>query len=200
MATNNVIKKVPVKRRRSRLFIFALIVMIVWAIGTSAYIYFLPNIIYNSLGELAVRNGLNPSGVPVNTLYTAPGLGSPSAGSFLLTTGANRDTLYTAGVLDLSAGPEILHVPNISDRYYSIELVDSRGDDFAVIGSATGNQAGSYLISGPGWQGQIPEGMTQIASPDNKVLLIGRVLVYNGSDVATAYGLSKQMQLTPQSS
>ena len=39
--------------------------------------------------------------------------------------------------------------------------------------------------------------MAQIASPNNSVLVLGRVLVYNDSDLATAYGLAKQIQLKP---
>ena len=81
-------------------------------------------------------------------------------------------------------------------RYYDIEFVDSRGDDFAYVGSrTTGGEAGNFLISGPGWHGTLPNGVTQITSADNKVLLIGRVLVYNQSDLSTAYNLSKQIQL-----
>jgi hypothetical protein len=39
----------------------------------------------------------------------------------------------------------------------------------------------------------------QISSPNNAVLLLGRVLVESDSDVATAYELSKQIQLIPLS-
>lgn len=174
--------------------------LLVWAIGTMAYIYLIPNILYNSIFNSIVHTGAaTPGGIPFNTLYTAPTLGSPSSGAFFLSTGANHDTLYTAGVLNLSAGPEILYVPDISDRYYSIELVDSRGEDFADIGNVTSYHAGNYLISGPGWQGQVPANITLISSPDDEVLLIARVLVYNASDLSTVYNLSKQMQLTPPS-
>ena len=115
--------------------------------------------------------------------------------------GTNHATLYTIGVLDLSKGPEILHVPEMASRYYGIEFVDSWGDVFAYVGRrTTGTEAGDYLISGPGWKGHLPEGVGQIVSPDNKLLLIGRVLVENDSDLTTAYGLSKQIQLTPPSS
>ena len=70
--------------------------------------------------------------------------------------------------------------------------------DFAYVGTrTTGTQAGDYLITGPGWTGQVPDGMMQIASPDNSVLVLGRVLVYSDSDVSTAYGLAKQLQLMP---
>jgi hypothetical protein len=38
--------------------------------------------------------------------------------------------------------------------------------------------------------------MAQIASPNKSVLVLGRVLVYSDSDLSTAYGLAKQIQLT----
>jgi hypothetical protein len=44
-----------------------------------------------------------------------------------------------------------------------------------------------------------PGGLTQISSPNNSVLVIGRVLVENDSDLSTAYDLSKQIHLTPLS-
>ncbi len=60
-------------------------------------------------------------------------------------------------------------------------------------------QVGDYLITGQGWQGTMPSGMTQISTPNNSVLVIGRILVYSDSDLPTAYNLAKQIQLTPLS-
>jgi hypothetical protein len=118
-----------------------------------------------------------------------------------MTVGVNRDTLATAGWLDLRQGPLVLHVPDMNDRYYSMQFTDpSKNTNFAYVGKrTTGTQAGDYLISGPGWTGTVPQGLTQISSPNNAVLLLGRVLVENDSDLATAYDLSKQIQLTPLS-
>jgi hypothetical protein len=128
-----------------------------------------------------------------------PTLASPSQSNSLESTG-NHDTLYTAGWLDLSKGPEVLHVPDMAGRYYSIQLTDPFGTDFAYVGRrTTGTQAGDYLISGPGWKGTVPAGVTQIAAPNDTVLLIGRTLVESDSDLAAAYGLAKQIQLTPLS-
>jgi hypothetical protein len=39
--------------------------------------------------------------------------------------------------------------------------------------------------------------MTQIAVSDNAILVAGRVLVYNESDISIAYTLSKQIQTVP---
>jgi hypothetical protein len=44
----------------------------------------------------------------------------------------------------------------------------------------------------------MPQGITQISSPNNSVLVIGRVFVESESDLSTAYDLAKQIRLTPQ--
>ena len=87
----------------------------------------------------------------------------------------------------------------MAGRYYSVQFTDpSDGTDFAYVGTrTTGTSAGDYLITGPDWKGSVPQGMKQISSPDNSVLVLGRVLVESDSDVSTAYNLSKQIQLTP---
>ena len=72
--------------------------------------------------------------------------------------------------------------------------------NFAYVGKrTTGTEAGDYLISGQGWQGNVPQGVKQISSPNNSVLVFGRVFVESDSDLPTAYGLAKQIQLTPLS-
>ena len=92
-------------------------------------------------------------------------------------------------------------MPDFSGRYYSVQFTDPFDVDFAYVGTrTTGTQAGDYLITGPGWKGQVPSGMKQISSPNNSVLVIGRVLVYSDSDLSTAYSLAKQIRLTPFSS
>ncbi len=117
----------------------------------------------------------------------------------ILTTG-NHDTLYVLGWLDLSKGPQVLRVPGLGGRYYSVQFTDpSDGADFAYVGTrATGTPAGDFLITGPGWQGSVPQGMQRISSPNNSVLVLGRALVESDSNVATAHGLAILIQLTPQ--
>jgi hypothetical protein len=39
--------------------------------------------------------------------------------------------------------------------------------------------------------------MAQISAPNNSVLVLGRVLVESDTDLPTAHGLAKQIQLTP---
>ena len=177
--------------------------VLAWAAGTLAFVSYWPSLVYNAVGKAVVQHGVDAasaSGIPVNTMYTLPDLASPSAsGSALLATGTNHDTLYTVGWLDLGAEPQVMHVPDMAGRYYSVELVDPRdGTVFAYVGRrATGTDAGDFEISGPDWTGTVPSGATQVSSPENSVLVVGRVLVESDSDLAAAYDLAKQIQLAP---
>jgi hypothetical protein len=188
---------------REHLLIFGGFCVMAWVLAT----YFLPRMLLSVFKRGILVKGFGDGPIPVNTLYTEPQalfadpLHPPASASKLATTGVNRDTLMTAGWLDLSKGPQVLHVPDMAGRYYSVQFTDpSKNINFAYVGKrTTGTQAGDYLITGRGWKGQIPSGMTQISSPNNAVLVFGRVLVESDSDLSTAYDLSKQIQLTPLS-
>jgi len=193
----------PLVNNLQQLLTYLSVIIVVWLAGTFALIYFWPRLMLYGIKRLLTQRGVDAnssSGVPVNTLYAVPNRASPSATSKILTTGTD-DVLYVVGWLDLSKGPQVLHVPDSSGRYYSVQFTDSSdGAAFAYVGTrATGTQAGDYLMTGPGWKGQVPGSMTQIASPNNSALVEGRVLVESDSDVATAYGLAKQIQLAPLS-
>src|SRR5450756_664081 len=185
------------------LLIIGAVMVVVWCL----FIYFWPRMLLSVFKRAILVKGFGDGPIPVNTLYTEPQtlfadpLHPPASASKLATTGVNRDTLMTAGWLDLSKGPQVLYVPDFSGRYYSVQFTDpSKNTNFAYVGKrTTGTQAGNYLITGPNWKGQVPSGMTQISSPNNSVLVFGRVLVESDSDLSTAYDLSKQIQLTPLS-
>ena len=187
----------------THLLIFGGVCVVTWFL----FIYFWPRMLLSVFKRAILFKGFGDGPIPVNTLYTEPPaffadpIHPPASASKLATTGVNRDTLMTAGWLDLSKGPQVLHVPDMAGRYYSMQFTDpSKNTNFAYVGKrTTGTQTGDYLITGPGWKEQVPSGLTQIASPNNSVLVFGRVLVESDSDLATAYTLSKQIQLTPLS-
>jgi len=184
--------------RYEHLLIFALTMVIVWLI----VLYFLPRMLLSVFKRAILVKGFGEGPIPINTLYTQPQeqcadpLHSP--GTRLTTTGVNRDTLITIGWLDLSKGPQILHVPDMAGRYYSVQLTGpSNNTAFAYVGKrTTGTKAVDYLICGPRWKGDVPSEVSQISSPNNSVLIIGRVLVENESDLPTAYSFSNQLQLS----
>ncbi len=187
------------------LLLFGAVCVATWFLVT----YFWPRMLLSVYKRALLVRGFGEGPIPVNTLYTqAPKLfaepltSQTASSSNLMTVGVNHDTLATAGWLDLGKEPLVLHVPDMHDRYYSVQFTDgSKNTNFAYVGKrTTGTQAGDYLITGPGWKEQVPNGMTQISSPNNSVLVIGRVLVESDSDLSTVYDLSKQIKLTPLSS
>jgi hypothetical protein len=184
------------------LLLFAGVAVAAWFLG----VYYWPLLILRVYKRAILVKGFGEGPVPVNTLYTEPQrlfaepIASQSApGSKLATSGVNHDTLLTVGWLDLRKGPQILHVPDMAGRYYSVQLNDpSKNTNFAYVGKrTTGTDAGDYLIAGPGWKGAMPDGMPRISSPNNSVLVLGRVLVESDSDLPMACALARQIQLVP---
>ena len=98
----------------------------------------------------------------------------------------NSDTPYSFLALDLRTEPMVLTVPRIEeDRYFSIQLIDLYTHNFEYQGSRTiGNDGGQFLLSGPGWNGKVPEGITkQIESETELMLAIYRTQLYNTEDL-----------------
>ena len=184
------------------LLIFGGVCVATWLL----FIYLWPSFILRVYKRAILVKGFGEGPVPINTLYTEsqklfadPVSMQSASGSNSVTAGMNRDTLYVVGWLDLRKGPLVLHVPDMNGRYYSVQFTDpSKNINFVYVGKrTTGTKAGDYLITGPNWKRAVPQGMSQISSPNNSVMVIGRVFVENDGDLSTAYELAKQMQLTP---
>lgn len=172
---------------------------IVWALGVPAFIYLWPRITVSGYRRAIIRRGFGGGPVPVNTLYAEPSISSASASNGSLMGTGTDDVLYVGGWLDLRKGPQVLHVPEMAGRYYSVQFTaPSTGANFAYVGKrTTGTSAGDFVLSGPGWTGTAPSGMTQIPSPHDAALVIGRVFVASEDDQPTAYALAQQIQLAP---
>lgn len=76
----------------------------------------------------------------------------------------NSDTPYSYVGADLRTEPLVFTVPAIEKkRYYSLQFIDQYTFNFAYVGSrATGNGAGSYLLAGPHWKGDKPDGVKSV--------------------------------------
>ena len=185
---------------REHLLIFTSFALASWFLVT----YFWPRMLLYAYKRAILAQGVGLGPIPLNTLQAVPQalfadpVHAPASASKLVTRGVNRDTLYVVGWLDLSKGPQVMRVPDMGGRYYSVQFTDpSKNTTFAYVGKrTTGTKAGDFLIAGPRWNGQTPGGMTQISSPNNSVLVAGRVFVENESDLPIAHRLSTQIQLT----
>jgi hypothetical protein len=117
-------------------------------------------------------------------------------------TAPNADTLYTTAWLDLSKEPYIFGIPDMGDRYYLMPMLDGWTDVFQVPGKrTTGDKAQKYAITGPGWSGTLPTGVTEYKSPTNMVWILGRIYCTGTpQDYATVHALQDKFTLVPLSS
>lgn len=112
----------------------------------------------------------------------------------------NVDTLYSFAWLNLSQEPLILSVPDTDDRYYLIECLDAWTNVFCSIGKrTTGTKAQQFIIVGPDWHNDVPEGYTQIQAPTNMVLLLARTHTYGKKDYEAVHAIQAGYVLTPLS-
>lgn len=186
--------------RGSEIIPLVLAAVVVWALGAPAFIVLWPRITVYGFKRAIVRpGGFGGGPIPVNTLYAEPSIPSAAASrGSLMATGTDH-LLYVAGWLDLRGQPQVLRVPDMAGRYYSLQFTDpSSSANFAYIGKrTTGTGAGNYLVTGPGWKGVVPDGLTRLSAPHPSALVIGRVFVENDEDRPMAYALARQLQLMP---
>ncbi len=113
----------------------------------------------------------------------------------------NADTLYTIAWLDVSAEPWIFGIPEMGDRYYIMPMLDGFSEVVKVASaSTTGGRAQKYAITGPGWSGTIPEGVTRVDSPTAMVWILGRIYCTGtAEDYAAVHALQDQFTVVPLS-
>ena len=96
--------------------------------------------------------------------------------SFKTVTAPNADTLYTVVWLDVSKEPWVVSIPDLKGRYALFPMLSGWTDVFQVPGKrTTGTGAQKYAITGPGWTGTLPAGVTEYKSPTGMVWLLGRI-------------------------
>jgi hypothetical protein len=128
--------------------------------------------------ELITSAGLKP-----DTFYQVQDLSTPATH----VVGPNVDTLYGVAVADLTRGPQVIGVPATGARYYSLQLIDVWGNSFAYIGTrATGNKAGAFALTPPGWHGRLPRGVKEIKAPTSRLLILARTFAADEADVPAA--------------
>ena len=89
----------------------------------------------------------------------------------------------------------------MTDRYYVIQFIDLFGNEPHFVGSrATGTDAGSYLLIGPGYTGDTPAGFTDVLHFDTDLVLpIGRTQLLGVDDVETLRPIMAAYRLEPLS-
>ena len=90
----------------------------------------------------------------------------------------------------------------MGDRYFLLPMLDGWTDVFQVPGKrTTGDKAQKYAITGPGWSGTLPAGVTEYKSPTAMVWILGRIYCTGTpQDYAAVHALQDKFTLVPLSS
>jgi hypothetical protein len=140
----------------------------------------------------------NKLGAPMNQFANVPRY--PPA-NYRGVSAPNADTLYSLAWLDLSE-PMVFSHPDMGNRFYLFEMVDLWMTDLKASPSTrtAGGNAENYLITGPGWSGDVPQGMKHISMPTRYMVILGRTYA-NGTaeDYKAVNALQAQYKITPLS-
>jgi hypothetical protein len=115
----------------------------------------------------------------------------------------NATTLYGSGFLDLRDGPVVVEVPEITDRYFSVQIMDHYGIFRMIVGSPfNGTKARKYILIPPGFAGEVPADFptTDIMQwPSKTAYGVVRMAVETGLDaeIATINAYQDQVTVTP---
>jgi hypothetical protein len=76
----------------------------------------------------------------------------------------NNDTIYTSGLADLSQSPVVVQTPTEvpEGHYWTIQIADAFTSVIFQLGSRINTPGGKFLLVGPDWQGQKPEGFVDV--------------------------------------
>ncbi|WP_324353010.1 DUF1254 domain-containing protein [Methyloceanibacter sp.] len=74
----------------------------------------------------------------------------------------NQDVVYGLGFFQLDTEPVVIQVPDFGDRFWVYALYDQRTDQFGELGKPYGTKPGFYLLAGPNWKGDVPDGITGV--------------------------------------
>jgi len=154
------------------------------AIAKEAYTYGYPMVDSYRIQHAYFVNCASPDyKAPWNQLRNIPRVYTPDDKAVQT---PNSDTPYSLIGMDLRAEPMVLTVPSIEkQRYFSIQLVDLYTFNFEYIGSrTTGNEGGSFLIAGPGWNGEAPKGVKKVIRSETELAIaIYRTQLFNPGDL-----------------
>ncbi|MFO1205921.1 MAG: DUF1254 domain-containing protein [Burkholderiales bacterium] len=169
------------------------------AIATEAYVYAYPLVTMDTTRRV-MTNVAAPEGTRAPMGQFVRMREYPTA-QFRDVTAPNADTLYTTAWIDVSKEPWILSLPDMKGRYFLFPLLDGWTNVFEVPGKrTTGTKAQKYAITGPGWSGTLPAGVTEYKSPTAMVWVLGRIYCTGTpEDYKAVHALQDQISIVPLS-
>ncbi len=159
-------------------------------LGAEGYLYGLPLVLMDlTRAEFAAQQ---PQQDPLRRVR------QPPTAAFREVVRPTVDLLYTSAFIDLDAGPWVLRLPANPEHFEVFSVLDAWTDVFAAPGTRShGAAGGTYLIAGPGWQGQVPAGMTLLRGGTRMAWMIGRTQLHGPQDLPAVHRLQDGISLEP---
>lgn len=169
------------------------------ALATEAYVYAYPMVTMD-MTKRVMTNVAAPEGTRSPMGQFVRMREYPSA-KFRDITAPNADTLYTTTWLDVTKEPWVLSIPDMKGRYFLFPMLDGWTTVFQVPGKrTTGTKAQKYAITGPGWTGTLPPGVTEYKSPTGMVWILGRIYsTGTPEDYKAVHAAQDQVSVVPLS-
>jgi len=164
-----------------------------------AYIYAYP-LVTMEMTRRVMTNVANPEATRAPMEQFLRVRSYPDA-SYRDVTAPNADTLYTTTWIDVSKEPWILSIPDMKGRYFLFPMLDGWTNVFQDPGKrTTGTKAQKYAITGPGWSGTLPAGVTEYKSATGLVWVLGRIYCTGTpEDYKAVHALQDQVSIVPLS-
>lgn len=170
------------------------------AIAKEAYIYGFPLVDNYRIQYSYFINRDSPEfKAPWNTLKNVARVFTPNDKAIQT---PNSDTPYSQLGADLRAEPLVIIVPEVeAGRYYSLQFIDMYTFNFAYIGSrATGNRAGNFLLAGPRWRGEKPDGIKAVIRSETEFdFVLYRTQLFNPDDIENVKEIQAGYKVQPLS-
>lgn len=170
------------------------------AIAKEAYIYGYPMVDSYRIeyGYFVDKSSAEYKG-PWNQIHNEPRVYTPADKAIQT---PNSDTPYSFLFMDLRSEPLVLTLPVIpKDRYFSVQLIDLYTFNYDYLGSrATGNGGGNFLMTGPGWKGPTPKGITKVIPAETDLALaLFRTQLFAPDDIGNVKKVQAGYQVQPLS-
>ncbi|MDO5758617.1 MAG: DUF1254 domain-containing protein [Rhodobacterales bacterium] len=170
------------------------------ALAREAYIYAYPLVKnYLTMYQYALEPGGAQYKGPLNTLVNVARVYTPEDTAIIT---PNSDTPYSFIVFDLRAEPVVVTMPEIeAERYYSLQIVDLYTNNVDYLGTRKdGNAGGDFLIAGPGWTGEPPEGIRRVVKmPTDLAMGLMRTQLFSPEDLPRVEEIQKDYAAAPLS-
>jgi len=170
------------------------------SIAEEGFIYGLPIIMnYAVMHQYVIDKDSGQWKMPFNTIFNEHRVFTYEDTAVIT---PNSDTPYSMLWMDLRAEPMVISVPAVDKkRYYSVMLNDGNTFNFGYIGSrATGSEAGDYLVVGPHWKGDTPQGIKKLFhSSTDFAAAIFRTQLFDAKDMDRVIKVQSGYKVEPLS-